>query len=195
LATLALSGCATKVTRVDADSQIDLSGYWNDTDVRQVAQSLITEILASRNVQRQADQWRASHDGENPSVVIGGFRNRSDEHIDTAIVARMLQTAIINSGELDFVANKDQRGELLGEIDYQNSGAVSDESAASYGKAAGATFTLTGTVNSMVDTDKEKTVRTYFVDAQLINVETQKIIWQGQNDEIKKFIKRQKARL
>ena len=35
------SGCSTKVTRVAADSTIDLSGRWNDADSRLVAEEMM----------------------------------------------------------------------------------------------------------------------------------------------------------
>jgi hypothetical protein len=43
-----LAACATtpKVTRVDANETIDLSGNWNDTDSRQVAEEMVKDSLA-----------------------------------------------------------------------------------------------------------------------------------------------------
>ncbi len=44
-----LSGCATTgVQRMDSNSRTDLSGYWNDTDVRIVCKALI-DCLQSVN--------------------------------------------------------------------------------------------------------------------------------------------------
>ena len=41
-----LAGCrSTKVERVSPDTVMDLSGYWNDTDVRIVADSLIADCV------------------------------------------------------------------------------------------------------------------------------------------------------
>ena len=41
-----LTGCqSVKVDRIDAETAIDLSGYWNDTDIRIVADSLIKECV------------------------------------------------------------------------------------------------------------------------------------------------------
>ena len=38
-------GPSTKVTRVSTDTQIDLSGRWNDTDSQMVAQEMIRDAL------------------------------------------------------------------------------------------------------------------------------------------------------
>lgn len=48
MASFALFSCSTvKVSRVSSDSTIDLSGYWNDTDVRIVCKELIGKCLSS----------------------------------------------------------------------------------------------------------------------------------------------------
>ena len=41
-----MTGCkSTRVERVSSDTVVDLSGYWNDTDVRIVAESLIADCV------------------------------------------------------------------------------------------------------------------------------------------------------
>ena len=78
-----LSCESTKVERVSADTQTDLSGYWNDTDVRIVAQDLTNQLI-------NAD-WYTNFIKENqkkPVVIVGTFRNKSDEHMDTTIISK-----------------------------------------------------------------------------------------------------------
>jgi uncharacterized protein (TIGR02722 family) len=195
IAVAVMSGCATTgVARVDAGTQIDLSGYWNDTDVRKVCESLIAQCLESPAVARRADEWRAGHGGENPTVIVGVFRNSSSEKIDTTIISKTMQTAIINSGVLDFVAGGDTRDQLRTERDDQQYNA-SEATAAALANETAATFMLTGTVNSMVDKAGNTSVRSYFVDAQLTNIETNRILWQAQNSDIKKVINQAKTKL
>ncbi|MDR1216357.1 MAG: penicillin-binding protein activator LpoB [Treponema sp.] len=182
------------VNRVDAGTQVDLSGKWNDTDVRTVCSSLINACLTSSNVNRLVSEFRASHDGANPTVIVGSFKNASSEHIDTSIISTMMQSVIINSGELDFVAGGDARNEIRAEREDQNSGYASDDSAAAIGNETGANFILQGSVKSIVDRAGNKSVRTYFVDASLTNLETNRIVWQDQNSEIKKEITQPKAK-
>jgi uncharacterized protein (TIGR02722 family) len=184
-----LIGCAgTTVSRVDSGTQVDVSGYWNDTDVRQVSETLINACLANPNVSRIANEWRTKHKGENPTVIVGKFMNRSSEYIDTTIISKMMQTAIINSGQLDFVAGDFNREQLRTER-LDQSGNASEETASALGNETAATFMLTGTVNSIVDRSGNTAVRSYFVDAQLTNIETNRIIWQGENNDIKKVVK------
>ncbi|MDR2741776.1 MAG: penicillin-binding protein activator LpoB [Treponema sp.] len=178
-----------KVTRVDADTQTDLSGYWNDTDVRIVCDSLINACMDSpRVIQDIAKKGRL------PVILVGAFRNESDEHIDTSIISKTMEIAIFNSGKADFVAGGDTRAELRAERQDQESNA-SEETAAALRNETGADFLLTGTVKTIVDRAGKTATRTYFVSAELSNIETNARLWMDQNSEIKKIIKRPGARL
>ena len=55
---------------------------------------------------------------------------------------------------------------------------------------AGADFMLIGSVKTSVDMVDNKTVRTYFVYAELIDIETNRKLWMGENSEIKKLVTR-----
>ena len=47
-----MGGCSAskQVTRVDADTTIDLSGRWNDTDSRMVADDIIQDCLFDHGI-------------------------------------------------------------------------------------------------------------------------------------------------
>jgi uncharacterized protein (TIGR02722 family) len=180
-----------KVTRVDADTQTDLSGYWNDTDVRIVCDSLIQACLESPRVSQEI-----ARKGRLPVILIGRFRNDSDEHIDTSIISKTMEIAIFNSGKADFVAGGDNREELRSERQDQQSNA-SENTAAALGNETGADFLLTGSVKTIVDQDRtgRTSTRTYFVSAEMTNIETNTRLWMDQNDEIKKVIRTPGAKL
>ena len=190
LPTLVSCSSAPKVKRVDAATQTDLSGYWNDTDVRIVCESLIRDCLNSARVV----QAIAAKGGKNPVVLVGLFRNESSEHIDTSIISSTMEVAIFNSGKLDFVAGGGTRNELRAERQDQQLNA-SEETAAALGKEMGADFLLTGSVKAIIDQADNKMVRTYFVNAEMSNIETNARMWMGQNSEIKKVITRPRSKL
>jgi hypothetical protein len=145
---------------VSADTQIDLSGYWNDTDVRIVCDSLIKTCLDSPRVTQVAANL-----GRLPVVLVGTFKNDSDEYIDTTIISRTMAKAILNSGKANFIPGVDA------------------------GNKTGVDFLLTGTVRTIIDRAGNTTIRTYFVSAEMTNVETNARLWMGQNSEIKKVVK------
>ena len=197
LALILFSACAssgpTTVKRVDANTQIDLSGRWNDADVRMVSNTLINDCLSSPRVAQFIQQYSSRNNGRLPACLVGAFKNDSSEHIDTSIVSRNMEIAIVNSGKMDFVAGGDTldqiRSERQGQLEY-----ASEETAVSLANETGAVLLLTGSVKSIVDRSGNTTVRSYFVSAELTNVETRTRLWMGSNDEIKKVITQSKVR-
>jgi uncharacterized protein (TIGR02722 family) len=198
ISVLAFPACVSSspgVKRVDPGSRIDLSGYWNDTDVRIVCEALIKDLLNSPMVD-QAIKAKAGKipGGKKPVVLVGRFRNESDEHINTAIIASIMEAEIFKSGKLDFVAGGGTRDEIRAERQDQQSNA-SEATAAALAKETGADFLLTGTVRTIVDRADNMTVRTYFVNAEMSNIETNQRMWMGHNSDIKKIITRSKVKL
>jgi uncharacterized protein (TIGR02722 family) len=178
-----------KVTRVDSGTQVDLSGLWNDTDVRIVCDSLIKACLDSPRVAQEI-----ARRGGTPTVLVGSFKNDSDEHIDTSIISSTMEIAIFNSGKLDFVAGGGTREELRAERQDQQ-GNASEATAAALANETGADFLLTGSVKTIIDRAGGTATRTYFVNAELTNIETNARMWMDQNNEIKKIIQTPKSKL
>ena len=180
---------STKVSRVDSDEVIDLDGYWNESDVRIVCDSLIEECISSPRIAKfEGQQGRA------PVVIIDSIRNQSSEHIDTSIVEKKFQTAIINSGVMEFVSSSTERQALREEKADQADHSTYD-TAKEMDQETGADFMLKGSVKTIVQSAGDKTVRTYYVYAEVHDIRTNKIVWMAENDSIKKVIKRQKAKL
>jgi len=188
---LLLSSCeTTKVKRVESGTQRDLSGYWNAIDVKIVCESLINDCLSSARVNQEI----RARGNKKPVVIVGRFKNASDEHIDTEIISSIMENVIFNSGKLDFVAGGDTRAGLRAERqDLQ--GNASEATAAALGKELGADFMMTGSVRTIVDRDGNRSVRTYFVTAELTNIETNARMWMGQNNSITKEVTRPKNKL
>lgn len=190
LAFVVLVGCSsTKVDRVSPDTITDLSGYWNDTDVRIVAESLIADCVNAPAITNYI-----RNNNSLPVVIVGNFRNDSDEHIDTSILTKKFEVALINSGKVDFVASSSERGEIRQEREEQQAWA-SEETAKRLANETGADFMLIGSVKTMVDQLDNTSTRTYWVYAELIDIESNRKLWLGENSEIKKVITKSKTRM
>jgi len=187
---LLLTSCWTTVNRVKPGTEADLSGYWNARDVRIVCETLINDCITNARV----DQAIRAAGSKKPAVIVGRFRNESDEHIDTTIISSVMENVIFNSGKLDFVAGGSTRDAVRAERQDQQSNA-SENTAAALGREIGADFILTGFVKTIVDRDGNRSVRTYFVTAELTNIETNARVWIGQNTDITKEIIRPRNRL
>jgi len=181
-------GCAgPKVKRTEVDETIDLSGSWNDTDSRLVAEEMIQDCLS----RPWLEQFKAEHGGKNPVVIVGTVLNRSHEHINTQVFVKNLERALINSGQVDFVASKEERKELREEKADQLKGFTDEATAKSISEETGADFMLKGTMNSVKDEVKGKYVILYQANLELIHLETNKKAWIGEK-QIKKYVKRAK---
>ena len=183
-AVFSLVSCgSTTVDRYEAGADVkDLSGYWNENDIKQVCDELIAGCITSPRVAG----FKAAN-GRDPVSIVGTISTQSSEHIDTSMVAKRFQTAIINSGVMEFVADSQQRKELRAEKFDQAENAY--ETAKSIGNEIAADFMVQGTVHSHVDEEGRESVRTYQVDAQLIDIESNKILWQGEKT-IRKYVKK-----
>jgi uncharacterized protein (TIGR02722 family) len=169
------------VTRVSSDTQIDLSGRWNDTDAQLVAEEMISDVLRR--------PWIAAFTEENdrkPVVIVGDVRNRSSEHIETLVFTKSLERELINSGKVKFVASEAERQGVREEREKQQTEA-SPETMKRLGQETGADFYMGGVITSVTDRADGERVVFYKINLELIHMETNEKVWIG-NKEIKKFI-------
>lgn len=186
-AALALTACGIKrVSRVDPNSVTDLSGRWNDTDSRLVANELIGQSLGSS----WARDWAAANNGQSPTVIVGEFRNRTMEHIAVGTFVRDLERAYITSGAVKVVASAAERAEVRDERADQQVNA-SAETRARMAREQGARFMLQGDVQAIQDSEGREKIVFYQIDATLIDLESNAKVWVGQH-KIKKYIQRRR---
>lgn len=177
-----INGCANrKITRVDPNETIDLSGRWNDSDSRLVSEEMIGDVLTSAWLPR----YTKAND-KRPVVVVGLVENKSHEHINSETFIKDIEKAIIRDGNIRLVVAGEKRNELRKERAEQQDYA-SPETTKKWGKELGTDFILQGTINSIVDAYKKQKVVTYQIDLQLTNIETNEVVWMG-DKKIKKQI-------
>jgi uncharacterized protein (TIGR02722 family) len=181
---LALAGCQTRqVTRIDPATEIDLSGRWNDTDSRKVADQMIFDLFDSDSFKNYA-----KNKSTKPVIVVGMIRNKTSEHIDADNFIKKFEVVIHNSGVADLVESdqfRDQvRVERLEQQDYADPATVKK-----MGMESGADLMLFGDMTSETDTDNNRRVVNYITTLFLTDIQTNKRVWYGQN-EIKKYVKR-----
>ena len=109
------AGCAKKqVSRIDPGETVDLSGNWNDTDSRLVAEEMVADCLAR--------PWLTTfirEQGKNPTIIAGSIRNKSLEHIPVGTFLRDIERSLVNSGTVQVVASAEERGEVREEREDQ----------------------------------------------------------------------------
>ena len=183
------AGCSSTPTvdRRHVDEVIDLSGYWNDTDSRLVSEEMVGDCL-SHSWSSQA----AAKLGREPVVIVGSVRNRTSEHLSTHTFVKDLERALVNSGTIGVVASSDERMEIRGEREDQQRHS-SIESAKSMGQETGADYILQGQIHSTMDAAGKQQLRTYQVELELVDLETNRKPWIGQK-KLKKTVTYKKTR-
>ncbi len=182
--TLLLAGCGGSgktVTRVEPDKAIDLSGDWNDTDSRLVAEEMIKDALN----RPWLSNFQTAKQKE-PNVIVGTVKNRTSEHIATTAFIKNLERELLNSGRVSFVANKEERQEIRDERSDQQEFSTA-ESMKRFQQETGADFMLRGDITSIIDKEGGESVKFYQVNLELVNIETNQKVWIGEK-KIKKLV-------
>jgi|GEM_PF-54338 penicillin-binding protein activator len=180
-----LFACATKVERMETDKVKDLSGKWNDTDSRLVAEEMIQDCL-TRPWYSEATQKL----GKKPTIIVGNVQNKTMEHINTDTFVEEIQRSIINSNKATFVASPDERGDVRTERLEQDEYA-SEETIKQFGKEIGADYMMMGILSSIIDKEGRKQVVFYQTNLKLVDIETNQIVWNGEK-KIKKYVVKRK---
>jgi hypothetical protein len=180
-------GCAsTSVSRVDAATVTDLSGHWNDTDSRMVAEAMIQEALSR--------PWLENYTSANrrqPVVVVGTVTNRSHEHINVQTFVSDLERELTNSGRVTFVAAKGQREEIREERREQAANAL-ESTQKPPGKEIGADYLLRGSISTIEDEAEGTKAIFYQVDLEMVDISSNVKSWYGQK-KIKKVVERKRV--
>ena len=182
------AGCGheTKVTRVDTGVVTDLSGRWNDTDSRMVAETMVRESLSSPWL----DNFTRTKNRQ-PVVIVGTVLNRSHEHIDVQTFITDLSRELTNSQKVTFVAGKGERDEVRAERREQAIHAREDTQKAP-GKEIGADYMMKGTISTILDEAEGVKAVFYQVDLEMVDLENNVKSWFGQK-KIKKVVERKRS--
>lgn len=182
-------GPSQQVTRIDMDEEVDLTGRWNERDARMVTDSLMSDALSHHWL----EQYTLEQD-EEPVIIVGTVRNETMEHIDTEVITNALETQMMDTGRVDFVADPDTREQIREErLDQQQY--ADPESAARLASETGADLMLNGSINAIYDETEagDRQSVYYSVSLQLTDLETNRVVWRG-TEEIRKLVKRDRIR-
>ena len=164
LAVLAVLVCA--VVGVAASKEI----RWDYDDLKEVCDYLVSECRESKRIKEFT-----SEKGYVPKVILGEIKTRG-ENIDTSMLARYFQDALINSYVLDFVAGTSERQALRTEKQDQDFHAGAD-SAKTIDNERAADFMLQGEIYFVA---KVKSSLIYSVFVQFHDIEQNTIMFSKQ---------------
>lgn len=174
-------GSSRQVSRLSEDAATDLSGDWNDTDARLVADEMIKDVMT----QPWNDDFQKKEERK-PVLVVGKISNRTSEHIDVKVFVKSLERAMLNSGEVDFVAATDERSQIRDERKDQAKQA-SEETQKGPGQEIGADLMLVGNISSVIDQAGGDRVKFYQVNMELVRIADNRKVWIGEK-KLKKLV-------
>ena len=170
-----------KIKKFVADTTIDLSGRWNDTDLRLMAAEMIDDCLTH--------PWINDHvidTGSKPVVIVANIRNKSTEHIPVASFITDIERAFINTGKVRVVSSVSERDAFRKERAAQGEFAAL-ETVKWMGRELGADYMMTGEIKRIEDREEGKQIVSHQTELALTNIEANEKVWIGQK-KIKKFI-------
>ncbi len=181
-----LTSCGPKAfTKGDYDSNVEnennLNDLFSETDMQKMVHKLVTSLSASRPIQKAQKP---------PVVIVTKLENKTSEHIDTQSIMDMVKVELSKTGNIAFV-DKEARGDVAAEYEYDNSGMVDKSTAKGPGKQIGADYVLNGRLDQIVqEVGKDKTVY-YKMTLNLTNKSTNISEW-ADHDQIRKIYKKRR---
>lgn len=166
-----LVACSPSVKRGKAEDQKELSGKWNANDSRLVSKKVVGSMLEGRWVRNHLKKHHKS-----PTIIVGKITNLSHEIINVATFIADIEREMINSGEIQFVASSDERGQIRNERTDQSINSSRDTRKAP-NKESGADYMLIGNLNSFVERLDGVQNFQYQIDLTLISMRDNKKVW------------------
>lgn len=164
----------------DVNKENLLNDQWSETDMQVVVKAMVDSLVQHPAVAGAKKM---------PVVIVTNLQNKTSEHIDTESIMDMVRVELTNSGKVAFV-DKQARGDISNEYDYQNSGTVSGETKKSPGGQIGADYIINGRLDSIVqEVGKDKSVF-YKITLNMTNLKTSIITWTNHKQIRKTFKKK-----
>ena len=164
----------------DVNKENLLNDQWSETDMQVIVKAMVDSLVQHPSVAGAKKM---------PVVIVTNLQNKTSEHIDTESIMDMVRVDLTNSGKVSFV-DKQARGDISNEYDYQNSGTVSGETKKSPGGQIGADYIINGRLDSIVqEVGKDKSVF-YKITLNMTNLKTSLITWTNQKQIRKTFKKK-----
>jgi uncharacterized protein (TIGR02722 family) len=159
-------GCGPKVFtkgEYDDPNRVELlDDRWNEADMQQMADSIVKAMISCDNVAKASAK---------PVVIVDRVKNKTMEHIDMQALTNKIRTALIKSKKVRFI-NKERRGAISEEYDYQQSGMVDKVRAKGPGSQSSADYLMSGTLHTNVQEVGDDKFIYYKLNMNLTNLKT-----------------------
>ena len=181
---LAVASSCSSTRYGDPNAPETINVDWGSTDLQTTSQKMVKSLLEAPQLAYLADPSKGQD--QRVRLYMGGVRNETSEHIDTAAITDLVRTDLFNSGKFRFVGDPHGQQEVSDQVKFQTeSGKVDPAQIMKFGKQLGAEVVLYGSLRSIektkgrsIESGGLKTENTYYLLVMnCVNVETNEIVW------------------
>ncbi len=168
----------------DASAQETVNIDWGSTDLQTLSGKMVQSLLQAPQLAYLADANKGQD--QRIRLYMGGVRNETSEHIDTAAITDLVRTDLFSSNKFRFVGDAQAQKEVSDQVTFQNeSGKVDPAMIKKFGKQLGADVVLYGSLRS-IEKKKGRSLESgglktedvyYLLILNCVNVETNELIW------------------
>jgi len=168
-------GCAmfrASTAEVDVNQRQHLTAEYDFTDMRDVTQGLVADLLNSNFLRQQPAA---------PVMMIAGVQNRTQQYADMKNLTDSIRTLLLQSGRVRFI-NETRRAELLQEQGYQAANAT-PETQVAVGRQLGARYMISGSFTQMTDSTprqvrvSKQVINFYKLTFEITDLQSSEMVW------------------
>lgn len=164
------------VTYEDSQATETVNANWGSTDLQNTAESMAQSLLASRWISKASSP---------PKVRLREVKNYTDEHIDTKGITDKIRIKLLNSGQVRFLADKGNLGDVFEERDLNEAATRRQENKL----MMDTDYIVTGAVRSIKKRSKNLNDTYYQITLELTDPQSGEIKWADEK-EIRKVTKK-----
>lgn len=179
-AALLINGCATpggagmvgydsKVKYGDAKAVETVTADFGSSDLQSTAESMTQSLLETRYIAKAAQP---------PKVRLRNVNNMTYEHIDTKAITDKIRIKLLKSGQVRFLADKANLGEVADERDLTTTSTTKTALSA----MSDADYIITGNVRSIKKANDTVQDVYYNISLELVDPQSGEIVWADEKE-------------
>jgi uncharacterized protein (TIGR02722 family) len=191
---LATFGCVRRDIRSSRyDDNRKANHEWSGEDTESTSRELIAQMMSDAWYARAvAKKTENEAEDTRPFIVLGDFKNKTTEHIESSSFLTSLKGALISSGKIKFVSKMNRSHDLRKNVD-EGILYSSEETAKSIGDEDAADYMLFGEITSITNRDGGVTYIYYQINVELHDTESHEVVWVGEKKIKKKIVQRRSS--
>lgn len=179
LSSFLISGCATggagmvgsssNVKYGDAKAAETVSADFGSSDLQSTAETLTQSLLESRYISKAQQP---------PKVRLRTVENKTFEHIDTKAITDKIRIKLLKSGQVRFLADKANLGEVADERDLTTTATTKT----ALNAMSDADYIVTGNVRSIKKANDTVQDVYYNISLELVDPQSGEIVWADEKE-------------